>query len=463
MLDHLLRAGTAIAGALYIAGCASLSSDGGFSKVQAIVNERGGQHARWVRTDAERDAVNAMVHELLSRPLSIEDAVRIAVVNNRGLQARFAELGIAETELVEASWPRNPGFAFSRIQGGGDTEIERSIAFEIVSLLTIPLRTRLERDRLAATQFAVAADIVEVVAEARRAYVRAIAARQTLAYTEDVRTAADASAELARRMLDAGNFSKLDQAREQIFYVDALARVTLARQAATSEREALIRVLGLSRSAARDLTLPERLPDLPADVSDSGDIEAHALEQRLDVQAARKDVESLAASLGLTRTTRFVNVLEIGYRSKSETGMPRKNGYEIRIELPLFDWTGAKVARAEYRYMQGFERAVETAMNAQSEIREAYARYRAAYDLARHYRDEVVPLRKRIAEESLLRYNGMLISVFELLADARERIVTVNVAIEALRDFWLAQTDLQIAMTGTSPALHRVASRRASD
>jgi outer membrane protein TolC len=83
-------------------------------------------------------------------------------------------------------------------------------------------------------------------------------------------------------------------------------------------------------------------------------------------------------------------------------------------------------------------------------VRERYQRYRAAYDLARQYRDEIVPLRRRIAEENLLRYNGMLIGVFDLLADAREQVATVNASIEALRDFWLADNELQLGLSGTS-------------
>ncbi|HET7159975.1 MAG TPA: TolC family protein, partial [Burkholderiales bacterium] len=140
--------------------------------------------------------------------------------------------------------------------------------------------------------------------------------------------------------------------------------------------------------------------------------------------------------------------IEVGYQRVSETGQPRKSGYEVEIRLPLFDWGGARVARAEHTYMQAVNHAADIAIRARSEVREAYGAYRTAFDLARHYRDEIVPLRKRISEENLLRYNGMLIGVFDLLADARSQIASVNSYIEALRDFWLAQSDLQMALIG---------------
>ena len=122
---------------------------------------------------------------------------------------------------------------------------------------------------------------------------------------------------------------------------------------------------------------------------------------------------------------------------------------------------------AESVYMQALHRAAETAINARSEVREAYSGYRSAYDIARHYRDEIVPLRKRIAEENVLRYNGMLIGVFELLADARAQIASVNAAIEALRDFWIAQADLRHgadrqAQPAPPPALRQAAAAGAA-
>ncbi|MDO9194125.1 MAG: TolC family protein, partial [Undibacterium sp.] len=170
--------------------------------------------------------------------------------------------------------------------------------------------------------------------------------------------------------------------------------------------------------------------------------------QRLDVQAARLGTEQLAKNLGLSKATRFLNVLELGVVRNSSNEAPTQRGYEISLELPLFDWGGAKVAKAEALYMQALHRTAETAINAQSEVRSAYSSYRSSFDIAVHYRDEILPLKKKISDENLLRYNGMFIGVFDLLADARAQIVSVNSAIEATRDFWLAQADLEMSLIG---------------
>jgi outer membrane protein TolC len=245
-----------------------------------------------------------------------------------------------------------------------------------------------------------------------------------------------------------GNFSKLRQAREQGFYADATLNLARAGQTQTAARERLTRLLGLSASQA--FKLPERLPDLPKAPEEPSNLEQTALDQRLDLQAVRLETEALAKNLGLSQATRFINVLEFGPARvmEGQKGDPYKKGYEISFELPIFDWGGAKVAKAESIYMQAINRAAEIAVNARSEVREAYNGYRTTYDIAKHYRDEIVPVNKRIADENLLRYNGMLISIFDLLEDARSQIASVNSYIESLRDFWIAQSDLQMALIG---------------
>jgi outer membrane protein TolC len=259
--------------------------------------------------------------------------------------------------------------------------------------------------------------------------------------------AAEAGAELARRMAAIGNFNKLQLAREQSFYADAALALARAEQAQLGSRERLTRLLGLWGAQAA-FQLPERLPDLPVAPRELPQIESLALEQRLDVQGARLGIEQTARQLGLTRATRFVNVFEFGLVRNSSNEGPVQTGWEIGFEIPLFDWGDARVARAEGVYRQAVARAAAIAIDARSEVREAYGAYRTAYDIARHQRDERVPLARRISDENLLRYNGMLIGVFELLADARTQIATVNAAIDAQRDFWLAQADLDMALLG---------------
>lgn len=444
-----MRTAAVIALAL-LAGCVSFSPDGGFGKVEREVAERGGGDAKWLRSADEANSVDARVTELLAQALSAEDAVRIALLNNPGLQARYAELGIAEADLVQASRWSGPKLGFARLKRGDEIEREASVFFDVLGLISIPLSTRAQGKRFEAAQHRAAEETLRLALETRKAWFAAVAAQQTARYMEDVKLAAEAGADLARRMAEIGNWPRLTRDREQAFYAEATAQLARARQAHTGAREQLTRLMGLW-GGRTGYALPERLPDLPQAARVEGDLEAQALRQRLDVQAARREAEGLADSLGLTRVTRYVDLLEVGALRKTETGQPVQRGWELELRIPIFDFGSARAARAEHLYLQAVNRAADTAVRARSEVREAYGAYRTAFDLAGHYRDEIVPLRKRISEQMLLRYNGMLSSVFELLADARDSVASVNAYLEAQRDFWLADADLQMALTTGSP------------
>ncbi|UVW27448.1 TolC family protein [Massilia sp. H6] len=435
-----------------LAGCASLSDDGAAREVSTLTQPRTGFGVAPERNERDAQAGREQVARLLSAPLTPDAAVQIALLNNRGLQTSLAQLGVSEADFVQAGRMRNPGFSFSRMRGGDEVEIERSVMFDLIGLLTIPLRSAIESGRFEGAKLSAASEAVRLAGETRRAYFNAVAAAQTEKFMRQVVTSAEAGAQLAQEQAKVGNWSTLDRAREQAFYAEAMTQYARSRHAATAARERLVRLLGVW-GAQLDVKLPDRLPDLPSQPSEAGALEALAMEQRLDLQIARRDVEATARSLGLTEATGFINVLEAGYASKSSTGAPRENGYEISLELPIFDWGGARRARARATYMMSVHRTADIAIRARSEVREAYSAYRTSYDVARHYRDEVVPLKKQISEEVLLRYNGMLASVFELLADSRDQVRSVNGAIDAQRDFWIAETELQAAINGSGGAV----------
>jgi outer membrane protein TolC len=445
-----LRALAIGAVALTLGGCASFSRDGGLDAVSAMTAERTGQDLRLPRA-GDTNAGQAELDALLQRPLSADDAVRIALLGNRGLRASLGQLGVAEADLVQAGRLANPSFSFGRMSGHGETEIERSVMFDLVGLLTMPLRRDIEARRFENAKLVAASAAVRHALDTRKAWFRAVAAGESARYAGQVHEAAQAGAELAQRMARVGNLSALDSAREQAFSAEAAAQLARARHNAAAAREQLARLMGVWGAQA-GFQLPDRLPELPARPREAANIESLAMQQRLDVRLAKLDAEATARALGLSKATGFVNVLHAGYANASKSGEPRENGYEIELALPLFDWGGARTAKAEALYMQAVHRTADTAINARSQVREAYSAYRTSHDLARHYRDEIVPLRKKISEETLLRYNGMLMSVFELLADTRASIGAVNAAIEAQRDFWIADADLQAAISGSGGA-----------
>ena len=442
----------AAAASVALAGCASTAIDQNYSSVQQLSQQRLGTEVKWLTTDEARRQAQADVDAMLAKPLTADDAVRIALAYSPSLQAMLYEGAANSASATQSARLPNPVFAFERLlrnQGGvRDLELSRTLSFSVLDLLLLPSRLRLADYRQQTNRLSLASNVVQAATDTRQAWVSAVAAQQSLQFVRQVKATADASSELARRMQAVGNYSKLQRAREQAFAADAVAQSARAAQAAYSSREALIRALGLNEQQAAGLKLPQRLPDLPAQPKDEAMIANAAMDQRLDVRMARANLDFVAQEQGLTRVTSIVNGLDVGITHKSETGLAPKRGYGLSVPLPIFDFGDATRARAEATYMTAFNRTAQLAVDANSQVRESYGAYRTAYDIARHYRDEIVPLRKTIAEENILRYNGMLIGVFELLADAREQITSVVLAIDAQRDFWLSDAALQANLIG---------------
>ncbi len=476
--SNLFRRAAPWLGAALLSACAQLDPQGGMTPLRATADPALGlplpaDKLALQRTDDDRRAVDAAVAPLLARPLTQDAAVQIALLQQPALQARFAALGVADAERVQMTRLDNPGFSFKRTRADDVVGIERTLGFNLLQLVNLPARRRLGDGAFEQARIETLDALLATASETRRAWVEAVAAAEALHYARRIALAAEAGGELASAMRQAGNWSALDAAREQAFHAEAQAQVTRAELAAQTQRERLIRLLGLARGTA--LQLPERLPELPAvrqahrertndstvrpePVEGQLDIDAlerHAIAQRLDLAAGRQQLALRAESLGLTRRTRLINVLELAAVNNTATGASAARGYEIGFEIPLFDWGEARVAAAEGLYLQQAHSLAQQVVDTRSEVRLRHATLQRSEALARRYRNTVIPLRERIARETLLRYNGMLIGVFELLADAREQIAAVQGANEALRDYWLAMADLQQALGGALPAADR--------
>jgi outer membrane protein TolC len=435
--------------ALALGGCATFSKDGGFDTVTKETRTRLDKDVRWARTAQEQAKGDGQVAELLTHALSAEDAVQIALLNNRMLQAWFEELGISEADLVRSGRLPNPRFTLRHAAAAAQYDIEETLSFNLLSLFTAPYAHEIEKRRFAEVQSAVVIAVAQLANDTRQAFFAALAARESVHYLEQVKTAAEAGAELAQRMVAAGNWNRLDQAREQNFYTDAAQRLTHAKLTEVFTREKLRRLMGLSGEPPT-IQLAETLPELPQIIEDLPDVEQVVLQNRIDLRLKRMQIDELAHGLGLAKATRFVNVLDVGPTRilQGAASQPYERGYEVSLEIPLFDGGGPRVKRGEAIYSQAVDRFAQAAIDARAQIRQAYAAYRAAFDIARQQRDEVVPTRKLIAEQDLLRYNASLISVFDLLTDARGQIASVDDYIQSLRNFWMAKSELDSALLG---------------
>jgi outer membrane protein TolC len=453
MLFHYwgLRLAAIAAVAALLGACRSFTPDGGMNTVAFVAGSGLDKDVVKVASTGDAVAARARVQRLLQAPLGADAAVQIALLNNQGLQAAYNRLGIAEAVAVKASRPPGLSLAFSSVSTPVELDIERQIIASLLSLLTMPARTRIAGEQFAAAELVAAQETLRLAAETRRAYLSAVAAREIAAALGEVKRSAEAGVTLAEDLRRTGAVNRLDLARRQAFATELDAEVAAARLKASAAAERLTRLLGLWQP---DLAayLPSALAPLPGSLRSAGAIEQEALDRRIDIAVAKAEMQALARSYGLSRKTHFLNALDVAGISKTqkEIGEKRANGggYELALEVPLFDFGRANVREAEQRYLEAAHLLGEKGINAASEAREAYRAYSATYAIARKYESEVLPLQQTISSETELQYNAMQVDAFALLEAARAKARARVASIEAKRDFWLAAADLSVAVLG---------------
>lgn len=446
-----LRLGAVLTAAIPLGACAWFSPDGGMNTVAGIADETLRKDVIAIRSVEDAAAARTRIDQLLRRPFTVEAAVQVALLNNRGLQAAYNELSLAEADMVEASFPPNPTFAISRIAGANAFEYEAQVIADILALATLPARSDIAATRFHQAQLRAVRETLRLAAEVRRAYYHALAWRELTDLLAQWKTTADAAAQVAVKLGETGSLNKLDQARELGFYAETTVDLATVRQELSSARERLLRLLGLW-GGDLDFKLPGALPPLPVRPQTLPGVEVEAVARRVDLQIGRVELDWLAKSYGLTRATRFVNMFEVAgitKNAKEPEGSPfRMNGLATQFQIPMFDFGEVRVQQAEQTYMQAVNRLAERAVIVRSQARDAYRVYRSTYDIAVYYQREVLPIRKIITDETQLRFSAMQIDVFALLIEARQRLAVLRAAIEAKRAFWLAKANLQAAIVG---------------
>ena len=435
---------------LLTTACATFLPDAGMSSVVTAAREQVGAQVAKIASEADAARVNEKVTELLRAPVSPDSAVQIALLNNRSLQAAYNDLGLAEIDSVEAGLPPNPKLSLARLSGPNYSNWAVGLMSDILALATLPARKEIALQRFAQAQQVAIEATYRTTLDTRRAWVSAVAARQTVGFFEQSRMAADATADLMRKLGETGGATKLEQARTGAAYAEISAQLARARLRARQEHEALTRLLGLW-GTAREFRIPSQLPPLPRTLDRIADIETEAVTRRVDLTIARQELAIVARSLKLTEATRYVSVLElagIGEFERTSGQQSNRGGLDVALEIPIFDGGEVKLRREIESYMRAVNRLAAKAVAVRSEARGAYQTYLGSHEIAAQYQNRVLPLRRIVSQETLLRYNGMLTDVFDLLAEARERIASNIAAIEARRAFLLAEIDLRAAIIG---------------
>ncbi len=445
------RLGTAgfvgvLAGAWFLSGCAGEAKRDGFEDVRRIVDERSGLRVVWNRGSPEDLSVDVAVRGMLGREISADEAVQVALLNNRELQATYEELGIAQADLVQAGLLRNPFLSMEmRFPKKPAFPFEIDFTQDFLDLFLIPLRTRVAGAAYERAKLRVAHAVLEMAARARAAAFEYQAAEQMLELWGLYAAATEASEYAAERLHDAGNMTDFDFANQKAAHEGAMLEKTEAEGRVVDARATLSALMGVW-GADGQWHMEKRLADLPAETISADELERAAVARRLDLAAARREVRVMVASLGMTRARAALPGLDLTAHAEGEPEGIATVGPSIGVVLPLWDQGQGAIGADEARLRQAWHRYAALMVEVRAEVQRACNRVKVARKRVERYRGVLMPLRQQITEDAQLRYNAMQIGMFDLLRIRQQQIDTGRAYVEALRDYWVARSELQRAV-----------------
>jgi len=418
--------------------------------IEKAVKERTGLAVSWQQDAAAREEALARVRMILKKPLTVNSAVQIALLNSRELLATFEDVGVSSADLREAGMWKNPSFDLSvrfpdRPPSGANWE--EAVAFDLLDLLMRPLRKRVAAEHLAAAQLRVADEAVRLVAEVKMAMYEVQADAAMIAHSRTVADIGSGALDLAQRQHEAGNITDLALAQQQASYNTARLELAMAENDQREHREMLNRLLSLWGGDTA-WKVAGGLPALPeSDVALRG-LESLAVAQRLDLGAAQMELAGVVRALGLTKTYRYIGALEFGINTERESDRTNLTGPTLRLEIPLFNQGQGRIAKGQAELRRSERKLEALAIGIRADVRAQHDKLAALREAARFYQTEVVPTRRAITAGMLLQYNGMLVGNYELFATRAEQIEAEHKAIETLRDYWTARAELERTVGG---------------
>jgi outer membrane protein, heavy metal efflux system len=429
-------------------GCATMKPQMGFDDVQADVAQRTSLRVHWDTGSLADAEVRSAVSSMLQGELSPGNAVQIALLNNRDLQAEY-ELNLAQADLVKAGLLRNPVFdaAIRFGEGGSGTGIELGLVQDFLSILYIPMRKQRAEAAFEAAKLHVTVAVIDLAREVRTAFIELQAAEQILEMRSTVLEATHASYELAKRLREVGNITELELSNERALYEQAKVELASAEALALQLREPLNDLMGLWGEQTQ-WRIANRLPEVVPYEFDSDDLERRIIEQSLDLAIGRQEIEVAARALGIAKPLGLFNDVEVGLDAEKEIEGEWSVGPAFALPLPLFDQGQSAVASAQAQLKQSVERYAALAIRIRSRARASQVALRAAGNQVAYYENVILPLRQKIVDETQLQYNAMQVSPFQLLQAKRDQIDAGLEYIRALRDHWLARTQLDQLAAG---------------
>ncbi len=422
------------------AACSGVSRDAGYQTVQQSVDRAIAPKI------SSADTATAAKTAILRDPLTADAAVRLAMANNPELLASFEEVGLARGDLVAAGVLPNPNFKGSvrwrDSSPGSNPELE--LTWDVMELLRRSKRRNVVHAEMNRVAYQVSDRALAFAADVRTSFYDYQAAEHVRRMRVEVLRAAQASADLSSRQRSSGNISELEKALEQSVYQDARLDLLRSEADAIAARTSLAGRLGL---AAADTTwsVETELPELPAADPSADTLQATALQGRFDLMAAKTELDASRRDVSYQKSFRIPS-LEIGVDAEREFEEEWAYGPVVHMAIPLFDRGQGGVDRAQARVRQAEHGVASLETRVRNDVRGSWERLSAARAIAEMYRDDVIPTKEKVVEESQRHYNYMLVGPMALLQAKRDEIEAYQKYIEAVRDYWTARAELERAV-----------------
>ena len=446
---------------IVVSGCASASKQPNLSAIQEQVEQRINSTVRWnIGVEAEEEVAES-IHKLLEEPLGADDAVQIALLNNRRLQAVYEELGVSQAAIVDASLTTNPrfhgGVTFGHAAGhqataetsGGGNEYTFEFGIDFLSALHTRMRTSVAETEYEMTKLRVTAAVMDLAAQTRLAYYRVQSAEQMLELSRQIAEATNTGYEFTQRLFNAGNIIKLDLLLQQSFSGDAKLNLASAELEVAESREGLNALMGLWGESVL-WSVARRLPDAPANPMELEHLEKTAIENSIDLALARQRIIAMGKQLGIAKATKLVPSLDLGMEIERASG-EWASGPSIGFEIPLFNWNQAKVDSAASELRRRQQEFYALAVEVRAAVRAARRRLATARQAAVYYQNEILPLRHKIVEQVQLQYNAMQVGTPRLLLAKQQEIGAGRTYVQSLYNYHAARVELEQILAGRLP------------
>ena len=393
---------------------------------------------------------------MLAEELTVDGAVQVALLNNRNLQATYEGLAVAQADLVGAGLLRNPVFdaEVRFVEGGGGTGLEMAVVQDFIDVLYIPLRKRLAETAFEATKLRVAGEVLGLAGEVRAAFYAFQASQQMLEMRRQVVTATEASYDLSKRLRAAGNTTDLDLFNERALHEQSKLDLRAAEAQLLRDRERLTTLMGVWGESA-DWAAPGRLPAPMAPEEPADATERRAVERSLDLASARLEVTQAARGVGIAAPFGLLPDADLGAAAEREPDGEWAVGPAFSVPVPLFNQGQPAVASAQAQLRRARQLYAATAVQVRSRARAVASDVTAAREQVDYYAEVVLPLRGRILEQTQLQYNAMQVGAFQLLTAKQQQIDAGAAYINALHDYWVARTELDLLRNGRLASFER--------